>query len=827
MEVVDKKEESASSTKVAIEFYFYQRLPPELKLKIWEKVFEDWSPGAHWFYLIIRPRDPTRLTVVPDKYQKDDVSAWRQRRALSRIDKYSFDGLLKFERTAATLYKETSGRHTVRVEENGIAAMVDGRTDLINFRLRYGFTLASISLLSIKANSGVFANITQIAIEGEFFFYSNWRTRNYQPFVCSCPVPDPTHSQCCPIEFIRFIRFFKDLKVFYLVLPVTQKNLRSRLGIPENLRLPRELPRLCHTSNGMSQLGLNVFRRLQEIAQQEGLSQFYDRRGTYCEVLREHLIQLFRSWISTSIDELKAAWGRYKQGRNIEFKVAVWADLRGVTVMPMEEDSTIANDLFVAVQLVARKPANQLVKAWFYVPIGIVAILATSFGINKLLQLGAISFPASVACLVILFISLLLLEQIIGENKTRRIIAVIEIPGGWSLRWINIFFTPSFVLLPLSPSIGSIEVLKIIAVFVLGFLVMMALAAYMTRGLQLMLGSSKRAMIERAEELGDSRISARASGSREPSQDYDGRQAHFPVQIPVPPSRATRWALIISSRLDMIIYALIFTFVGVPIYYTVGYAMPLQLTFAVLTYFAAMSFPPNWRQYLHPVLVSSLFTVLGFWVLALIKDHSLDTTLREFRTGATYLELWDGTHELPGARDIFASVLDAGIVSLALPMYQYRRELKQHFLSIVLPNVLISIGSLFAYPYICFVIGISAQRSLAFAGRSLTLALATPAVANLGGDSNTVAALAITSGIVGALIGQRMLGLLRIPEDDYVTRGVTLGANSSAIATALLLRTDPRAAALSSLSMSLFGAITVLFTSVPPIVAVIRSLVQL
>lgn len=97
-------------------------------------------------------------------------------------------------------------------------------------------------------------------------------------------------------------------------------------------------------------------------------------------------------------------------------------------------------------------------------------------------------------------------------------------------------------------------------------------------------------------------------------------------------------------------------------------------------------------------------------------------------------------------------------------MYQFRRELRMHFFAIVLPNVAISIGSLFAYPYICFVTGISAERSLAFAARSLTLALAIPAVANLGGDSNTVAALAITSGIVGVLIGQRMLALLKIPD---------------------------------------------------------------
>jgi len=69
-------------------------------------------------------------------------------------------------------------------------------------------------------------------------------------------------------------------------------------------------------------------------------------------------------------------------------------------------------------------------------------------------------------------------------------------------------------------------------------------------------------------------------------------------------------------------------------------------------------------------------------------------------------------------------------------------------------------------------------------------------------------------------------GLL-IVLDDYVTRGVTLGGNSSAIATALLLVSDPRAAALSSLSMSLFGIITLALTSVPSVVRAVQSLVEL
>ena len=76
---------------------------------------------------------------------------------------------------------------------------------------------------------------------------------------------------------------------------------------------------------------------------------------------------------------------------------------------------------------------------------------------------------------------------------------------------------------------------------------------------------------------------------------------------------------------------------------------------------------------------------------------------------------------------------------------------------------------------------------------------------------------------MGVLVGPALLKWMKIPEDDYVTRGVTLGGNSSAIATALLLVSDPRAAALSSLSMSLFGTVMVALTSVPIVVRVVGN----
>lgn len=409
---------------------------------------------------------------------------------------------------------------------------------------------------------------------------------------------------------------------------------------------------------------------------------------------------------------------------------------------------------------------------------------------------------------------------------------------------------------------------------------MLATTAYLTRGLQLLLGSSKRAVIERAEEMGaedddipltessrnpptseassitdlatDDALSAQDQDITLPSRAQDPSQVRgtggppqseplttsqlsqpsppIPRQDPRPPTRSQRWAALANIHLDTLTYTVLFLFIGLPIYYALNYTMPAHLTLSILTYFLAISLPPKYQQFLHPVLISSSITILGIWILALSNHSTLQKTLESYSTKTRYIQLFnDQGPDLPppGAGDVFSSVLDVSIVALALPMFQYRNELKRHFPSIILPNILIATASLFGYPALCHALGITPARSLSFASRSLTLALATPATQNLGGDLQLVAVLCIMSGVMGVLIGPALLKWLRIPDDDYVTRGVTLGGNSSAIATALLLVSDPRAAALSSLSMSLFGTVMVALTSVPVVAKAVGSLAGL
>lgn len=364
-----------------------------------------------------------------------------------------------------------------------------------------------------------------------------------------------------------------------------------------------------------------------------------------------------------------------------------------------------------------------------YVPIGIVIVLYACVGITALVGIGHVTFPASVAVMILLFLFLLLSEAVIGDRRTRTLVKLVEIPGGFSLRYINALFCPAFVLIPLAPPISSVEVGKIIAVFIIGYLVVFAFTAYLTRGLISLFGISKRAMTERAEELGarrdsipltevdhDDTISTQARTSRNDSQApllgtneddivQEPTKAHDPSDVtrsggpsaPLidetaslntvstfirpsrPKTRPERWAALIIARLDLWTYAFLFFAIGLPVFFAVDYAMPAQLTVNVLCYFAALALPAPWRRIAHPAIVASILTIVGIYILAMCHGVEFTTELQAYQTKTTYLQILTGKTGLPkpGAGDVLSSVLQVSIVALALPMYQNRQELKR------------------------------------------------------------------------------------------------------------------------------------------------------
>lgn len=86
---------------------------------------------------------------------------------------------------------------------------------------------------------------------------------------------------------------------------------------------------------------------------------------------------------------------------------------------------------FIQQQLTSQQAAistrGKVLREWFYVPLGITVTLAACFGVDSIFQKLHVSFPASVACLVLLFLALIASESTLGTHKTRRLIALIDV----------------------------------------------------------------------------------------------------------------------------------------------------------------------------------------------------------------------------------------------------------------------------------------------------------------------------------------------------------------------------------------------------------------
>lgn len=534
------------------------------------------------------------------------------------------------------------------------------------------------------------------------------------------------------------------------------------------------------------------------------------------------------------------------------------------------------------------------------VPIGVLIGLCLLYGVDQLIDLTPVAIPASVICMLILFVLLLVLEYAIGTRRVSKLLEYIKIPADFCLAWMSIVFTPSFVLLPLATPVGRAEAFKIGAVFIVGYFVMMIGLVYLVSGIQKLSNVRRRPYDEDTDsssviELHE-RGNATGAGANKYEEDSssegegttytafhkpgnDGQllsqissNPDFPpwFQPPQPTAYVTRpnnpgmaiperclggelsrmsnqmqqvqeafrkpptvkeTAAFVVAKFDWIFYSILGV-AGIVLYFAIDYSMLLHLSIVVLTFYSTAYLPKKYKAILHPIPVCGGLTILFIYLFAAMHSESVQDSLKTFKTGRNYLTLFgnpDYENLLPGAGDVLSSLLDVSIVALALPMYNYRTDLKRHLFMLVVPTIVAGVLCFFIYPPLCYAIGISSERSLAFIARSATLALALPITSAVGGSSSLISVVAILSGIFGVLFGQPFLGRkgLKVREDDYVTRGVTLGVCSSAVASASLLTTDPRAAAMSSLSFFLYGIVMILLAAIPPIVTAVRSWVDL
>ncbi|KAH8738252.1 hypothetical protein BGZ61DRAFT_526241 [Ilyonectria robusta] len=279
---------------------------------------------------------------------------------------------------------------------------------------------------------------------------------------------------------------------------------------------------------------------------------------------------------------------------------------------------------------------------------------------------------------------------------------------------------------------------------------------------------------------------------------------------------------------------------------------------------------------MNPVLMTTLLmTAYTRGKASAYGSASLPEVLHIFSSGTPLYTLWTsavtsiplpaGTTAWFGAGDAALSILECGILIWGFKLYECQRQL---FSSAGLLTVLISVaaaaGNVFLSVLSGRTFGLATPEALAFAARSTTLALAKPAMAAVGGNLGANAALVVSNGILGQLMYPVALDKLGVKagrdsissqdgvspsvantqdshqrhishskeEEDFtsgddpvtIAAGIAIGINGAAMGVSYLYETRSRAAPYAALAMTVFGIMTVVFTTVEPFKGVLTGL---
>ncbi|KAI1085506.1 LrgB-like family-domain-containing protein [Whalleya microplaca] len=341
--------------------------------------------------------------------------------------------------------------------------------------------------------------------------------------------------------------------------------------------------------------------------------------------------------------------------------------------------------------------------------------------------------------------------------------------------------------------------------------------------------------------------------------------------------------------------------VGIPIYFATSYGTPFEALCFILLWVISVQFQrclkascgllqfPRLRSILiifaNPVMVTWALGTAFLWIKTAYTRQTMDTVISEFRRHDTLAQSVMNIavdHNLAahiGAGDLAGPVLDAGIVCLGFKMYEYRQELWASFSTVFSTCTVLAAINVFLNVLVAHALGLQAEDAVAFAARSVTIALGVPAVQNLGGSTALMSAFVIFGGIIFQMTGDWLFSVLHINDrrcssaqkpaaedgndgsdaekkssspssstlsglfdivglgrgkdqqksggaDDgrIVAAGVAVGINAAAMGTSHLIERDSRATAYSALSMTVFGAMTVALTAIPGVSEAMASM---
>jgi predicted murein hydrolase (TIGR00659 family) len=157
-------------------------------------------------------------------------------------------------------------------------------------------------------------------------------------------------------------------------------------------------------------------------------------------------------------------------------------------------------------------------------------------------------------------------------------------------------------------------------------------------------------------------------------------------------------------------------------------------------------------------------------------------------------------------------LLGPATVALAVPLYRYYKKLMQMFGPVSVALIIGSLTGTLSAVGLGWLFNLSQATLLSLAPKSITTPIAMGVAEQIGGLPSLTTVFVVLTGIIGALLGQKSLDLLRIQE--HSVRGFTLGLSAHGLGTAIAFQEDEEAGAFAGLAMGLNGAVTAILVPI-------------
>ncbi|MDZ7922207.1 LrgB family protein [Rhodoferax sp.] len=150
-------------------------------------------------------------------------------------------------------------------------------------------------------------------------------------------------------------------------------------------------------------------------------------------------------------------------------------------------------------------------------------------------------------------------------------------------------------------------------------------------------------------------------------------------------------------------------------------------------------------------------------------------------------------------------LLGPAVVALGWPLWQRRAQVRQRWRRLLIASLLGGAAASGSALALGWAMGLPADVVLSLAPKSVTAPVAMGIADKIGGIPALSAVFAVLTGLVGALSGKVLFGLLRLPHSDtgWAARGFALGTASHGIGAARALQVNPDAGAYAGLALGL------------------------